>query len=151
MTELASTDNEIIRRIRLLEEQNDLLREQNQLLRKPPAAPLKDDGREIFIENIDRDEMRSGFLVTTERKKLWNAQIGILLEFARICKKHNLQWFAGGGTLLGAARHGGFIPWDDDIDVVMLRPEYEKFQQVALQEVKDPYFLDIWYNYRLES
>ena len=107
--------------------------------------------REVFIEEIDRDEMRNGFLVTSQRKKLWNAQIGLINEFARICRKHNLRWFAEGGTLLGAARHGGFIPWDDDVDIDMLRPDYEKFQTIAAQEVKPPYFLDIWWNYRLES
>ena len=107
--------------------------------------------REVFIKDIDRDEMRSGFLVTSHRKKLWNVQIGLINEFARICKKHNLRWFAICGTLLGAARHKGFIPWDDDVDIVMFRPDYEKFQAIAANEIKDPYFADIWYNYRLES
>ena len=108
-------------------------------------------GREIFIENIDRDEMRSGFLVTSHRKKLWNVQIGLIKEFDRICRKHKITYFAEGGTLLGAARHKGFIPWDDDVDFMMFRPDYEKFQAIAAQEVKPPYFLDIWWNYRLES
>ena len=95
--------------------------------------------------------MRDGFLVTSNRKKLWNVQIGLINEFARICQKHNLRWFAIGGTLLGAARHKGFIPWDDDVDVIMFRPEYEKFKRVAAIEIKEPYFFDNWYNYRLES
>ncbi len=130
----------------LLKEQNDLLREQNELLRQG-----KSNNREIFIENIDRDEMRNGFLVTSHRKKLWNVQLGLIKEFARICEKHNLRWFAIGGTLMGAARHKGFIPWDDDVDLAMLRPEFEKLKKIAPQEFKAPYFFDAWYNYKLES
>ena len=95
--------------------------------------------------------MRSGFLVTSHRKKLWNVQIGLINEFARICKKHNLRWFAYGGTLLGAARHNGFIPWDDDVDLMMLRPDYEKFKVVAAKEIQFPYYLDAAYNYRYEG
>lgn len=149
MTTDTDRTDAIIRQNELLEEQNALLREQNKILRQttPPAS----DEREIFIEDIDRDEMRSGFLVTSDRKRLWNVQIGLINEFARICKKHNLRWFAFYGTLLGAVRHGGVIPWDDDVDFVMFRPDYEKFKQVVEQEITPPYFLDAWYNYRLES
>ena len=106
---------------------------------------------QIFVRNIERDEMRSGFLVTSHRKKLWNVQIGLIKEFERICKKHNLKWWACGGTLLGAARHKGFIPWDDDVDVAMLRPDYNKFLDIAADEIKYPYFLDNWYDYTIES
>ncbi len=134
----------------LLKEQNDLLRKQNELMKRSASIPAGGE-REVFIENIDRDEIRSGFLVTSNRKKLWNVQINLLKEFDRICKKYNLRWFAAGGTLLGAARHKGFIPWDDDVDVVMLRPEYQKFQEVAQREIRHPYFLDCWFNHRLES
>lgn len=110
-----------------------------------------DNGREIFIKDINRDEMRTGFLVTSHRKKLWNVEINLLMEFARVCDKYNLRWFAIGGTLLGAARHKGFIPWDFDIDVIMFRPDYDKFQRVAAKEIQSPYFVDVWYNYRIES
>lgn len=134
--------------LRLLHEQNKLLREQNELLRQ--AAPSTDE-REIFIDDIDRDEIRNGFIVTSARKKMWNVQLNMLKEFARICKKHSIRWFVFYGSLLGAARHKGFVPWDDDIDVMLLRPDFEKFRQVAQFEVKYPYFLDTWTNYRLES
>ena len=104
-----------------------------------------------FIKNLETDEMRNGFLVTSHRKKLWNVQIGLINEFDRVCKKHNLRWFADSGTLLGAARHKGFIPWDDDVDLIMLRPDYNKFLEVAPTEISYPYFFDNWYDYTIES
>lgn len=63
-----------------------------------------------------------------------------LLEFDRICKKHDIKYFLGGGTLLGAIRHGGMIPWDDDMDVMMLREDYDKFLQVVGDEICDDMF-----------
>lgn len=134
----------------LLREQNNLLREQNDLLRQQTSGS-RDDNREIFIADIERDEMRNGFLVTSHRKKLWNVQLNLIKEFDRICRKHNLRWFAFAGTLLGAARHKGFVPWDDDVDVAMLRPDYEKFRKIAVAEIKSPYLLDCWYDYRFEN
>lgn len=59
----------------------------------------------------------------------------ILCEFDRICKKHDLKYMLFAGSALGAARHKGFVPWDDDIDVAMLRPEYERFLEVAADEL----------------
>ena len=98
-----------------------------------------------------RDEIRCGFLVTTQRKKLWTSQLEMILEVARICQKHNIRWFAYGGTLLGAVRHRGFIPWDDDVDLVMLRPDYEKFKRVAPRELNPNCTLDMWYDYNFDG
>ncbi|MER2129232.1 LicD family protein [Solibacillus sp.] len=64
-----------------------------------------------------------------------------LIEIKKICEKHNLQYYLIGGTALGAYRHKGFIPWDDDIDIGMPRIDYEKFLQVAQQELGDNYYL----------
>ena len=160
MDTLSTTDQQY----KLMQEYNDLLREQNYLLQKQnhllqrqnklaqkTAATRDDYGREILVEDIDRDEIRSGILVTSHRKKLWNVQLNLIKEFDRICRKHNLRWFAYAGTLLGAVRHKGYIPWDDDVDVVMLRPEYEKFRRIIASEIKPPYLLDAWYNYRRED
>lgn len=72
---------------------------------------------------------------------LQDALLGMLCEFDRICKKYHIQYFLGGGTLLGAVRHEGFIPWDDDLDVMMLRDDYEWFLQVAKSELPDHLFL----------
>ena len=143
---------EILQRNELLKKQNALLREQNELLRESPNKSTGTE-REIFIKDIEQDEMRDGFLVTSRRKKLWNVQIGLLQEFARICKKHDIRWYAIGGTLLGAARHKGFIPWDDDVDVILFRPDYEKFKSVVEDELRYSvnYSAWHWYNHRLES
>lgn len=98
-----------------------------------------------YINDIGHDEIRSGFLVTTDRKKIWNKEIELLLEVDRICKKYDIKYFAINGTMLGCARYKGFIPWEDNLKVAMLRPDYTRFVQVAVQELKFPYFLQNTY------
>lgn len=65
----------------------------------------------------------------------------ILQELDRICRKHNIKYSLEGGTLLGAAKYGDFVPWDDDLDVVMLRPEYERFVKICKSELSEDFFL----------
>lgn len=98
-----------------------------------------------YVNDIEHDEIRSGFLVTTDRKKIWNKEIELLLEVDRICKKYDIPYFALFGTMMGAVRHNGFVPWDDDIDVGMMRPDYMRFIQAASQEIKEPFFLQNTY------
>lgn len=62
-------------------------------------------------------------------------QLEMLAEVDRICRKCGIQYNIIAGTLLGAVRHGGYIPWDDDADVALLRPEYEKFRQAVKTEL----------------
>lgn len=68
-------------------------------------------------------------------------ELEVLDEFLRICNKHHLNYFLSGGTCLGAVRHGGFIPWDDDIDISMPRADYEKFCEIAFDELGDKFVL----------
>ena len=74
-------------------------------------------------------------------KQIQNCEIEILSRIDEICKKHNLEYFGIGGTALGAVRHEGFIPWDDDIDIGMPRKDYEKFLEIAAAELPGEYHI----------
>lgn len=77
-------------------------------------------------------------------KELRNLQLEekkILDVFVSICEKNNFRYYLTGGTLLGAVRHQGFIPWDDDIDIVMPRPDYEAFIKQADSEIQEPFYI----------
>ncbi len=73
--------------------------------------------------------------------KLHNCQMIIAKEIKRICDENNIKYFIIAGTLLGAIRHGGFIPWDDDMDIGMLREDYEKFIKIAKTDLGEDFFL----------
>ncbi|ETP72445.1 LPS biosynthesis protein [Lachnospiraceae bacterium JC7] len=82
-------------------------------------------------EDFYREEIKCGFKVTSKRKRCWAVLLNMLKEFDAFAKKYSLKYYVGYGTLLGAVRHKGFIPWDDDVDVVMLRDEYMKMSKFA--------------------
>jgi len=87
------------------------------------------------------DEVRDGFYISGMMKRAWAASIEVLEVIDAICKKHNIKYFADAGTLLGAIRHKGFIPWDDDLDIGMLREEYEHFIHIVEKELPEEYSL----------
>lgn len=90
-------------------------------------------------------ENRDGFWVSQTRKELWAIQLDIVAKIKEICGKNNLRWFLDGGTLLGAVRHKGYIPWDDDIDIMMPRKDYDVFVEKAVEYFKEPYFVQTDY------
>ncbi len=72
-------------------------------------------------------------------RKLQMEQLDILAQVDKVCKDHNLTYFAVGGTALGAVRHRGFIPWDDDVDIAMPRADYDRFLEIAARELPEKY------------
>ena len=98
-----------------------------------------------FIEkslnmNLD-EEIRCGYKVSAQMKHIWNVQMNLLKKLLEACEKHNLRIWASSGTLLGAVRHGGYIPWDDDIDMVMMRDDDNKLLSIASAEFKARFHL----------
>ena len=79
-----------------------------------------------FKEDFFRKEIREEFEITEMMKRAWAAQMEVLQVVIEVCQKNGLQYFADWGTLLGAVRHHGFIPWDDDIDICLRREDYNQ-------------------------
>lgn len=92
------------------------------------------------------EETICGYKVTADIKKVWQVELDLLKKFIQVCDKYNIKYFITAGSLLGVIRHGGFIPWDDDIDIGMLRSEYNKLLEIADKEFKEPYFFQTPYS-----
>jgi len=82
---------------------------------------------DIFFEEEEREE----FLVEADMKLAWAGEMEVLAVIDKICRENGIKYFADYGTLLGAVRHKGFIPWDDDMDICMLREDYQRFYEIA--------------------
>ena len=88
------------------------------------------------------DEVRGGFYIPGMMKRAWGAELNVLKEIDKICRKHRIPYFLSSGTLLGAVREGGqFIPWDDDVDIEMFRKDYMKFLRVAKEELPEELYI----------
>lgn len=85
-------------------------------------------------------EEREGFFVSEKRKRIWKVQLDLLAELDRLCQKHGLTYFVSNGTLLGALKYGGFVPWDDDMDIMMPWPDFKKLSELSSEEFFPSYY-----------
>lgn len=92
-------------------------------------------------------EDRDGFHIKSMVKRCWAVQLDVLHQVDIICKRHNIMYYAECGTLLGAVRHGGFIPWDDDLDIGMRRVDYTRFLHYAKTELPEGYLVTNVHNH----
>lgn len=95
-----------------------------------------------------KEEVRADYCVSSRMKRVWAIELDLLAKFDSICKKHAIKYCVFAGTLLGAVRHGGFIPWDDDVDVCMDRENFNRLLAIPAEEFVYPYFLQTAYSDR---
>ena len=88
-----------------------------------------------FPEDYFKNEVRCGFHITAMMKRLWASQMEVLAWVDEICNKYGIRYIFCYGSLIGAVRHKGFIPWDDDIDIAMLRSDYDRFTEIVAREL----------------
>ncbi len=93
-----------------------------------------------------KPEYRDNYWINEEKKALWYIELELFREFDAVCSKYGIDYFLVGGALLGAVRHKGFIPWDDDIDIGMLRKDYDEFLRIAERAFHAPYFVQTGIN-----
>lgn len=95
-----------------------------------------------FSDSYFEDEVREGYFVPSLMKRAWAAQLEVLYHVDKLCQKHKINYYAEWGTLLGAIRHGGMIPWDDDLDICMKGEDYTRFLSVADELPEGTWFVD---------
>lgn len=99
-----------------------------------------------FNKDFFLEETRNDFYIEPMMKCAWAAELEVLEVVRQICEKHSIPYFAAYGTMLGAVRQEGFIPWDDDIDIMMFRDGYNRFLSLAPAELTGEYKIQSPYN-----
>ncbi len=137
-------EDQILRnRLRLA--QSDMIREKN-----AREEPLSDNSSNIKVTWASSETASSADLsiqqeeniyTSPELKAVWDVEFDLLQRFKDICEEHHLTYYLWAGSMLGAVRHEGIIPWDDDIDVAMPRKDFERFKQICKASLSAPYYL----------
>ena len=99
------------------------------------------DYREMCIpKDFLKEEVKEEYFISEKNKKIMAIELDLVKKMLEVCKKYDIKVFAYAGTLLGAVRHKGFIPWDDDMDFCILQKDLEKLESIASKEFTEPYF-----------
>lgn len=93
-----------------------------------------------FPDAFFDEEKQCGYNVETRMKKIWAVEIDLLNELIKVCEEYRLTYYLFAGTMLGAVRHQGMIPWDNDIDIILPRKDYDKLLEIGPKIFKEPYF-----------
>ncbi|MBO7416355.1 MAG: LicD family protein [Bacteroidaceae bacterium] len=86
------------------------------------------------------EEIICGYTVPAKMKRVWAIELEMVKKFVEVCSIYGLRYYITSGTLLGAVRHKGFIPWDNDVDILMPRKDYNKLQEIGPDAFKAPFF-----------
>lgn len=98
-----------------------------------------------FDDHFFEEEVRDAFCISSMMKKAWAVELEVLSHVSQICRKYELPYYAVYGSLLGAVRHKGYIPWDDDIDIALKRKDYIKLLKLLPLELPEGYFVNSYY------
>lgn len=102
---------------------------------------------DCLVNNLE-EEIICDYLVTEKIKKVWNVELNVLESVKLICNKYGLTYYAIAGTLLGAVRHKGYIPWDDDLDIGMPRKDFNRLLEIIDSELPEGLFAQTYRNTR---
>lgn len=94
-----------------------------------------------ILKNINPERFGLKILSADDLHAVQKTLEMMLHDFDEVCKEHDIEWCLFGGSVIGAVRHDGFIPWDDDVDIFMTRDNYNRFREVAISEIKSKYLL----------
>ncbi|MBD5555784.1 MAG: LicD family protein [Roseburia sp.] len=98
-----------------------------------------------FDQQFFEEETRDGFCISAMMKRAWAVELEVLSQVGAVCKKYGIPYYAVYGSLLGAVRHKGYIPWDDDIDIALKREDYIRLLKLLPEELPEGYFVNSYY------